>query len=151
MLRFWYGLLRSFREPFSTTIFEFGITWGPFWWPGGPFWCLFGGLDHPWSPAGSLSGNLSKKGSFFRRTNVLFGVIVCDISSKLLYMCKKWVPFLTDSPKWPNWGPRVVKASKKTPKWTSRPPKWSPRDPKMEVKRAQRTVPIRKNTWRIED
>ena len=27
MLRFWYGLLRSFREPFSNTKLEFGITW----------------------------------------------------------------------------------------------------------------------------
>ena len=82
----------SFREPCSTTKLEFGITWGPFWWPGAPFWCLFGGLDHPWSPVGPLWGKLSKKGSFFRRSSVHFGYLFGTKVSKVVKNFKKQCP-----------------------------------------------------------
>ena len=37
------------------------------------------------------------------------------------------------TPNVPEWSPRGVKASKKTPKWCPRVPKWRPGDPKIEV------------------
>ena len=92
MLRFWFGLLLSFREPFSTTNLNLGSLGVHFGDLGLHFGVFLEALTARGAQLGHFGGSVKKGVRFSAEYSFLLDSFWNSFPLKLTSTCKKWHP-----------------------------------------------------------